>query len=152
MTKGAILRGFLKKQLYRYGERLLKTSVEEVVIILIIVTRNVLIELMKNSFDAWVLVSSLKYRSSPQRCPIKKGVPKISQNLQENTCGRISFLTKLQACNFIKKDALAQEFSCEFCEIFKNTFFTEHFWVSVSVKYQSSGLHLFALLDPPLLT
>ena len=28
-----------------------------------------------------------------------------------------------QACNFIKKEALAQVFSCEFCEIFKNTFF-----------------------------
>ena len=32
-----------------------------------------------------------------------------------------------QACNFIKED-LAQAFSCEFCEIFKNTFFTEHLW------------------------
>ena len=31
-----------------------------------------------------------------------------------------------QACNFIKKDTLAQVFSYEFCEIFKNTFFTEH--------------------------
>ena len=32
---------------------------------------------------------------------------------------------KLQrkACNFIKKDNLAQLFSCEFCEISKNTFF-----------------------------
>ena len=30
-----------------------------------------------------------------------------------------------QACNFIKKDALALVFSCEFCETFKNTFFTE---------------------------
>ena len=30
------------------------------------------------------------------------------------------------ACNFIKKETLAQVFSCEFCEIFKNTFFTEH--------------------------
>ena len=27
-----------------------------------------------------------------------------------------------QACNFIKKEALAQVFSSEFCEIFKNTF------------------------------
>ena len=27
------------------------------------------------------------------------------------------------ACNFTKKEALAQMFSCEFCEIFKNTFF-----------------------------
>ena len=32
------------------------------------------------------------------------------------------------ACNFIKKEALAQVFSCEFCEISKNTFFTEHLW------------------------
>ena len=28
----------------------------------------------------------------------------------------------LQACNFIKKQTLAQVFSCEFCEISKNTF------------------------------
>ena len=31
------------------------------------------------------------------------------------------------ACNFIKKETLAQVFSYEFCEISKNTFFTEHF-------------------------
>ena len=47
---------------------------------------------------------------------------KISQNSQENTCARVSFLIKLQACNFIKKETLAQVFSCEFQEIFKNTF------------------------------
>ena len=35
-------------------------------------------------------------------------------------------------CNFIKKEALAQVFSCEFCEIFKNTFFTEHLRVTAS--------------------
>ena len=29
-------------------------------------------------------------------------------------------------CNFIERVILAQVFSCEFCEIFKNTFFTEH--------------------------
>ena len=36
-----------------------------------------------------------------------------------------SFLIKLQAeaCNFIKKETLAQLFSREFCEIFQNTFF-----------------------------
>ena len=28
-----------------------------------------------------------------------------------------------QACNFIKKETLAQLFPCEFCEISKNTFF-----------------------------
>ena len=33
-----------------------------------------------------------------------------------------------EACNFIKKDTQAQVFSCEFCEISKNTVFTEHPW------------------------
>ena len=28
-----------------------------------------------------------------------------------------------EACNFIKKEALAQVFSCELSEIFQNTFF-----------------------------
>ena len=31
-----------------------------------------------------------------------------------------------QACNFIKKETLTQVFSCEFCEISNNTFFTQH--------------------------
>ena len=30
------------------------------------------------------------------------------------------------AWNSINKETLAQVFSCEFCEIFKNTYFTEH--------------------------
>ena len=35
-------------------------------------------------------------------------------------------MVQTEACNFIKKENLAQVFSCEFCQIFKNTFFTEH--------------------------
>ena len=31
----------------------------------------------------------------------------------------------LLTCNFIKKETLAQVSSCEFCEIFKNTFFSK---------------------------
>ena len=48
----------------------------------------------------------------------------ISQNLQENTCVRVSFLIKLQVSvgNSINKETLTQLFSCEFCEITKNTF------------------------------
>ena len=34
---------------------------------------------------------------------------------------------------FNKVAALAQVFSCEFCEISKNTFFTEHLWTTASV-------------------
>ena len=33
-----------------------------------------------------------------------------------------------EACNFIKKETLALVFACEFCEISKNAFFTEHLW------------------------
>ena len=44
----------------------------------------------------------------------------ILQNSQENTCARVSFL--INACNFFKKETLTQVFSCEFCEISKNTF------------------------------
>ena len=37
-----------------------------------------------------------------------------------------------QACNFIKKETMAQVFSCESWEISKNTFFTEHVWATAS--------------------
>ena len=51
----------------------------------------------------------------------------ISQNSQENSCAKVSF-------NFIKKETLAQVFSSELCEIFKNTFFTEYLRTTASVK------------------
>ena len=41
----------------------------------------------------------------------------ISQNSQENTCSRVSFLI-----NFIKKETQAQVISCRFCEISKKSF------------------------------
>ena len=34
-----------------------------------------------------------------------------------------------------KKRPLTQGFSCEFCEISKNTFLTEHLWVTTSVSW-----------------
>ena len=66
----------------------------------------------------------------------------ILQNSQENTCDRVSFLIKLQAsgpqaCIFIKIKTLAQLFSGEFCEIAKNTFFTEHLWATVSMLFKN---------------
>ena len=45
---------------------------------------------------------------------MKKVLLKISQISQKNTCTRLSFIK--------------QEISCEFCKIFKNTWFTEHPW------------------------
>ena len=75
----------------------------------------------------------------------KKVLLRISQNLQENTCTRVSFLNKVagacnfieqetlaQSFNFIEKEILAQVFSRELCKIFKNTFFTEHLLATAS--------------------
>ena len=49
-----------------------------------------------------------------RRCSVEKIFLKISQNSKENTCARIS---RPQACNFIKKETLAQVLSFEFCKI-----------------------------------
>ena len=53
----------------------------------------------------------------------KKVSLKISQNSQENTCAKPSFL-----------ETLTQVFSCEFCEIFNSTFFTENILVLLHLK------------------
>ena len=48
----------------------------------------------------------------------------------------LNFLTTIpEACNFIKKETLAQVLSCEFCEISKNASFTEHLWTTASVFF-----------------
>ena len=54
----------------------------------------------------------------------------ISQNSQENTWARVSFF---QACNFNKKETLAQAFSCE-------QFFTEHFWATATEKLKNDAI------------
>ena len=42
------------------------------------------------------------------------------------------FLEMPKACKFIKKDTLAQVFSCEFCKISKDIFFKEHLRTTAS--------------------
>ena len=71
-----------------------------------------------NIFRKGLLSTSECLEAVAQRCFVKKVLLEISQNSQENTCARASFLIK----NFIKEEALTQVFSCEFCEISKNTF------------------------------
>ena len=39
------------------------------------------------------------------------------------------------ACNFIKKETLAQVFSCEFYEISNSIFFAEHLWTTASINH-----------------
>ena len=68
-----------------------------------------------------IIVNSTNFRSNRPEVFSKKGVLKNFAKSQENTCARVSFLIKLlfQGCNLIKKDALTQMFSCEFCKIVK---------------------------------
>ena len=75
--------------------------------------------------------------SSYRRCSIKKGVLTNFAKFTGNTCARL----KLQASawNTLKKETLIREFFCEFCEIFENTFFTEHLWMTTS-RYSSKYL------------
>ena len=58
------------------------------------------------------------------RYSVEKVFLEISQNLQESTCTSDSFLIKLQAslATLFLKKSLAQVFSCEFCQISKNSF------------------------------
>ena len=52
---------------------------------------------------------------------MKKVLLDISRNSYENASVRV---------NFIKKETLAQVLSCEFCEILRKPFLTEHLWVT----------------------
>ena len=80
---------------------------------------------------ATILTKEAATRGVPQ----KKMFIKISQSSQENTFVRLSFKKscRCEACNFTKTETLAQVFSCEFYENFKNTVFTEHHRTTVSV-------------------
>ena len=74
------------------------------------------------------------HRTSRWRCSVKKVFLKKSQNSQENTCASLFFnkIAGLKGCNFNKKETQAQVFSCEFCKIFKNTYFKEHLRTAAS--------------------
>ena len=62
-------------------------------------------------------------RSSHQKCSINKSVLRNFTKFTGNhLCQSLFFNKVARACNFIKKETLAQVFSCEFCEILKNTF------------------------------
>ena len=68
-----------------------------------------------------------------------------SLNSQESTCASVSISIKLQAwaCNFTKKETLAQVFFCEFREIGKNNF---SYKISTVVATESWDHILFFLI------
>ena len=108
------------------------------------------------------------YISSHWRCSIKKGILKnfakfigkhLCQSLffnkvaglrpQPAVSASVSTSWYLKACNFIKKETLEQMFSCEFCEISKNTFFIEHLWWLLLVLESNDKKRFFKALASP---
>ena len=89
-------------------------------------------------------------------CSAKKVLLNILQNSQENACVRVFFFNRARPAILLKRETLAQVFSSEFCEIYKNIFFMEHLWqlllvmlyiivtmVIVVIKRQVKGPLLF---------
>ena len=72
----------------------------------------------------------------------KKSVPRNFTKFTAKHLCQSPFFNKVAGL-FIKKETLAQVFSCEFCEISKSTFFTQHFWTTASVNI----LYIFKKTD-----
>ena len=69
----------------------------------------------------------------------KKGVFENYQNAQKkHLCQSLFFNKVADLRNCIKKEAVAQVFSCEICKIFKNIFFHRAPPVAASVYYKYS--------------
>ena len=66
---------------------------------------------------------SLKLRTSHLEVFCRKGALRNFAKFTGKHLHRSLFFNRPKACNFIKKETLAHLFSCEFCEICKNTFF-----------------------------
>ena len=53
-----------------------------------------------------------------------------------------NLIKRPKVCNFIEKETLADVFSCEFCEIFKNTFGRLLLWTNASETSNTKYLQL----------
>ena len=72
------------------------------------------------------------FRSSHQRCFIKKGDIKNFTKINRKTPMPEPLLLKLHACKYIKKDSDTSVPS-EFCKVFQSTYFIEHLRTTASV-------------------
>ena len=80
------------------------------------------------------LVSFLHQKKPPEVFYLKRCSLEFCKIHRKHLCQRL-FFNKVAglACNFIKKKTLTQALSCEFSEISKDTFLTEHLWTIASV-------------------
>ena len=77
-------------------------------------------------FHVFFTWTNLTFSSSRPEVFWKKGVLWHAAKLAGKCLCKSLLFNKLSFFNFIKKETLAQVVSCEFCEIYKNIFFTEH--------------------------
>ena len=69
---------------------------------------------------------------------IKEGVARNVTTLTGTHLCQSPFFNKVagvRPATSLKKEALAEVFSCEFCETSKNIFFIKHFWTTASVYW-----------------
>ena len=87
------------------------------------------------------------FRSSHQRCSVKKGVLRNFAKFTGKRLYQRIFFNKVAALRSatLLKESLAQVFSREFCEISKNNFFTKHVRKTTSVPSYN-----FNIQKPPL--
>ena len=52
-----------------------------------------------------------------------------------------SLINKVVGLHFIKKETPTQVFFCEYCEIFKNTYFEKHLRTTASVNSRAAVFH-----------
>ena len=71
---------------------------------------------------------SICYRSSRPEVFCKKGVLRNYAKFKGKHLWQSLFFNKVagEVCDYIKKETLAQVFSCEYFQIFKNAFFMKH--------------------------
>ena len=80
------------------------------------------------------VTSMIIYRSSQRRCSVRKG---FLRNCSKVTAKYLCQSLQSWVCNFINIETPAQVLSYKFCEISKNTFFTEYVWAAAS-KYKET--------------
>ena len=80
-----------------------------------------------------VTLCTIKSRSSHRMCSVRKGVLRNFSTFTGKHLCQGPFFNKVrpQPATLLKK-RLAQVFSCEFWEIFKNTFFIKQLWATAS--------------------
>ena len=76
---------------------------------------------------------AIAFRSSHQRCSMKKGVLRNFRKFAGKHLCQSLFFNKVSGLR--PEETMAQVLPYEFCVISKNTFLTEHLWTTASVLY-----------------